>query len=108
MSMLSATSEAQDVATILDVRCMIVGMKISAAQNTTQQSQGILLSWYYIGRLDGRVPKLDMKQLVIQETGKMTTSDYASEARRCGAELAERGRQVMQLGTVPAKATPNH
>lgn len=94
----SVRAEAQDAATIADIRCVIVGMQLSGMVNSPQQSSGILLTWYYIGRLDGRAPKLEIEALLIAEANKITTSDYASETKRCGAGLTERGQQVAQIG----------
>jgi hypothetical protein len=94
----SVRTEAQDAATIADIRCVIVGMQLSGMANSPQQSSGILLTWYYIGRLDGRAPKLEIESLLIAEANKMSSSDYASEAKRCGAGLTERGQQVTQVG----------
>jgi hypothetical protein len=98
LGLVSARAEAQDAATIADIRCVVVGMQLSGMANSPQQSRGIVLTWYYIGRLDGRMPKLDIEDLLIKETSKMTASDYASEARRCGASLAEKGQKVTQIG----------
>ena len=56
------------------------------------------MTWYYIGRLDGRMPKLDIEKLVIDETSKMTEEDYASEAKRCGDSLAQEGQKVTKIG----------
>ena len=94
----AVNAQAQDAATIADIRCVIVGMQLAGVANSAQQPQGIVLTWYYIGRLEGRVPKLDIEKLLIEETGSMTSSDYALEIKRCGAELAEKGRQVTQIG----------
>ena len=96
--LVSSGSEAQDAATIADIRCVIIGMQLSAVTNSPQQTQGIVLTWYYIGRLDGRMPKLDIESLLIEETSRMTSSDYSSETKRCGAALAAKGQQVNKIG----------
>ncbi len=89
---------AQEVVNIADIRCVVVGMKLVGAANSPDQSRGFLLTLYYIGRLDGRSPKLDIEHLLIEETRKMTDADYASEERRCGARLAEKGQQITEIG----------
>ena len=58
----------------------------------------MMLSMYYIGRLDGRVPKLDIEELMIKEISTMTTSDYGSEAKRCGASLTDKGQEITRIG----------
>jgi hypothetical protein len=89
---------AQEAVNIADVRCVAVGMKLASAANSADQSRGFLLTLYYLGRLDGRVPKLDIENLLIAEGSKMTSSDDTSEARRCGARLAEKGEQITKIG----------
>jgi hypothetical protein len=60
--------------------------------------EGIFVDLYYIGRLDGRVPKLDIEHLIIEETRKMADADYASEEKRCGGALAQKGQQITEIG----------
>lgn len=94
----SPGAEAQIAATIADVRCVIVGMRLAGETSGVQQSQAALLTWYYLGRLDGRAPSIDVEKLLVQETTSMTDSDYISETKRCTAKLAEKGRQVTKIG----------
>lgn len=89
---------AQETVNIADIRCVAVGMKLAGAANSSDQTRGFLLTLYYIGRLDGRVPKLDIENLLIVEGSKMSSSDDASEAKRCGASLVEKGEQITKIG----------
>jgi hypothetical protein len=89
---------AQETVNIADIRCVIVGMKLAGATSSPDQSRGFLLTLYYIGRLDGRVPKLDIEHLIIGETRKMADADYASEEKRCGGALAQKGQQITEIG----------
>jgi len=98
LTLSSVQAPAQDAETIADVRCVIVGMKLVGIADPTQQSAGMMLSMYYIGRLDGRVPKLDIEELMIKEISTMTTSDYGSEAKRCGASLTDKGQEITRIG----------
>jgi hypothetical protein len=94
----SAPTRAQDATTTADVRCIIVGMRLAESVNCPQQSRGILLAWYYIGRLDGREPKSDIESLLLAVTAKMSDSDYVSEQDRCEAALADNGKQIIRIG----------
>ena len=89
---------AQEAVNIADIRCVVVGMKLAGVASSADQSRGFLLTLYYIGRLDGRVPKLDIENLLIAETSKMTSSDDAEEAKRCGAALVDKGEQIAKIG----------
>ena len=94
----SVQAPAQDAETIADVRCLIVGVRISGMPDSNMQSAGTMLSLYYIGRLDAHVPKLDIEELMIKEISTMTTSDYGSEAKRCGTSLTDKGQEITRIG----------
>jgi hypothetical protein len=98
LSLASMRICAQEAVNIADIRCVVVGLKMTAAANTPDQSKGFLLTLYYLGRLDGRAPKLEIENLLIGERGRMTSSDDASEAKRCGAGLMEKGEQITKIG----------
>ena len=89
---------AQEGVNIADVRCVVVGMKLAGTANSSAQSRGFLLTLYYIGRLDGRSPKLDVEHLIIEETRRMADADYASEEKRCGEALVAKGQQITEVG----------
>jgi len=88
----------QDAETTADVRCLVVGMHFSGANDAMQRSAGMMLSLYYIGRLDGHVPSFDLEDAIIQQLTKMTPADYSSEAQRCGGSLQAKGQQITALG----------
>jgi hypothetical protein len=98
LAIVSVNTQAQDSETIGDVRCVVVGIKIGGTSNAAQQSAGLLLTMYYIGRLDGRVPKLDFEGLLAKEAIKMTALEFKSEASRCGIHLTQKGEQITKIG----------
>lgn len=57
-----------------------------------------MLALYYLGRLDGRDPKLDVEKLIIEQVKTMTNADYSSEAVRCGNSLTTKGQQITRIG----------
>jgi hypothetical protein len=84
--------------TIADVRCIVVGMKIGASGNSTQKSVAMMTTLYYIGRIDGREPKLDIEDILVMVFVKMTAPQFASEATRCGTHLTEKGKEISKIG----------
>jgi hypothetical protein len=96
--LLPAQVRAQDAETIADVRCAIVGINFAGMPDPSHQTAGTMLSLYYIGRLNGRAPKLNIESLLIAEINTMTPADYDSEAKRCGASLADKGREIARIG----------
>jgi hypothetical protein len=98
LGLASMSVGAQEAVNVADIRCVVVGMKLTGATDSPDQSRGFLLTLYYLGRLDGRSPKLDIERLIIEEARRMSEADYGSEERRCGAALAEKGRQITEIG----------
>jgi hypothetical protein len=95
---LSMYARAQDSETIDDVRCVVVGLKMGGTEDASQQSAALMLTLYYIGRIDGRVPKLDFETLLAKETVKMTPTEFKNEAKRCGGHLSLKGEQITKIG----------
>jgi hypothetical protein len=115
LGLVAARAIAQDAVIIADVRCVVVGMQIAGAAASPQQSRGIFMTLYYLGRLDGRGVKADVEELIVAEASKMTSVDYALETKRCEAGLTEKGQQITQIGkdliergkAMPDQATKN-
>lgn len=89
---------AQDADTIADVRCVAVGIRSAELPDSRQKSTGLLMALYFIGRLDGRDPKLDLEALLAAQLSKMTAADFTAEATRCGNSLATKGAQITRVG----------
>jgi hypothetical protein len=83
---------------IADVRCVIIGVKIAASADSAQQSAGVMAALYYIGRIDGREPTLNIETVLAKEVVNMTPTEFSSEAIRCGKHLTERGQEITKLG----------
>jgi hypothetical protein len=93
----------QDAETVADLRCVAVGMHLAEAPDSHQKSTGTLLVLYYLGRLDGRAPSLDIEKLLAEQIDKMRDADYGAEAARCSQGLAQKGAQIKQLGEAMQK-----
>jgi hypothetical protein len=91
-------AQAQDADNIADIRCVAVGIRFAELPDSHQKSTGTLLVLYYIGRLDGRAPSLDIETLLAQQIAKMSDADYGVEATRCGKWLAVKGEQITHIG----------
>jgi len=82
---------------VTDVRCVIIGIKLAGMTDVSRQSAGTMLTLYYIGRLEGRAPKVDLEDLIFKEIKTMEPGGFDSEARRCGQGLADKARQLTQM-----------
>ncbi len=94
------TSQARaDTADVnLDVRCVIVAMRMGEAPGVAAQTAAMMSALYYLGRLDAVSPKPDIEALIESELVKMTPEEFKTEAARCGSQLTERGKQLQVMG----------
>jgi hypothetical protein len=91
----ASTDESPNPATVADLRCVVVGL-ISASHNS---SGGALLTFYFLGRIDGREPpSFDVSQAMIVQINLMSTTELSSEAKRCGKELEGRALYMADMG----------
>jgi hypothetical protein len=56
------------------------------------------MTYYFLGRLDGRTPKPDLERLISAESKKMTPADIQADQARCGVELDAKSRALQQIG----------
>jgi hypothetical protein len=84
--------------TIDDIRCLAAGLRFAEMPDSHQKSTGMLMVLYYIGRLDGRNPDLDIEGLLTEQISKLTAAEYAALATRCGNNLSAKGQQISHLG----------
>jgi hypothetical protein len=89
---------AQNADNIADIRCVAVALRLAELPAAAQKSSGLLMAIYYLGRIDGRAPTLDIEELIFEQISKMTGADYSAEATRCGKDLIEKGQKITQLG----------
>jgi|SRR5580692_8849823 hypothetical protein len=94
---------APDTETAADVRCIAVGFKMAQLDNPQVKSAGQLLAIYYLGRLDGHTPDVNLEDLIIDELSKMDEATFHTEATRCGNSLTAKGQQLARIGENLAK-----
>ncbi len=103
---MSATgAKAQDAA-IADVRCLAVGLYSAASEDAGQRTAGMMMTAYFLGRLDGRPADFDLKTHfdlkahMIEEVKKLTTAQMQAEAARCSADMVTRAKAMDELAGV--------
>lgn len=84
--------------TAADAQCMVVGARLSASSDPQEKVPGQMILMYYLGRIDGRSPKTDLKTLLTNETQRMTQSELKNAATRCGKEFSARGEDIVRIG----------
>ncbi len=82
-----------------DLHCYMVSMQMQQSPDAQTKNAGLLSSFYWEGRLDGRNPKLDLKKRIVAETAALTDAGtFKAEARRCAAEMQARAARTMAVG----------
>ena len=96
-SLLASAAHAQPSDTRrADLRCMLGFMAL--LQNPAYKDAATAGLMYYVGRLDGREPDLELATAIKREAGNMATADYMTEAQRCGRALKERSAALKAAG----------
>lgn len=86
------------VKTVADAQCMVVGARLAESPNPRLRFSGEMLLSYFLGRIDGRSPKVDLEALVKREGSEMMASSFRRWAHRCGAEFSARGAEITRIG----------
>jgi hypothetical protein len=99
-----------------DVRCLVVAFTLSQSQDTNAKQIGDAASAYYLGKLDGRTPGLDLEAELREAIPKVTSDTFMTQLQQCGAPLKTRFDEVKAIGdrlkaefptpTPPGSASP--
>ena len=94
----SSVAFGQKATSSSDIRCLIVGSRISSEPDPSRQSVGRIILLYFLGRLDERFPNMDIEDAIIKEEATMTADDAQSEMTRCSRLLIERSQLLEKIG----------
>jgi hypothetical protein len=91
---LALPARAQDL-TVSDIRCVVAfGALVSNPVYRDAAATGI---FYFLGRVEGREPNLDIADALKQTRKGMGSADLASEGQRCGAALKARNESLKAM-----------
>jgi hypothetical protein len=80
------------------IKCLAVSLKASNSSNPDDESIGMLSTMYWLGKLDGVVPKVDLEKAMQSGAFDMKPEDEKTEEARCAAALRDRGPLLTHLG----------
>ena len=103
-ALLATGATAQNDEATDDLRCLVVGLNLNQSPIETLRGASVLMTIYYMGRLEGRDPNLDLKGRIADEGRKMSAGDMQSETRRCAAELKAKGEAIAEMGKNPTQS----
>lgn len=94
----SSAEAGPPAATVADVQCLVIGMRFASSPDQQQKLSGTMLTIYFLGRIDGRTPTVDLQELLVQQVKNMNEAALKNAATRCGAELSTRGVEITRIG----------
>jgi hypothetical protein len=87
-----------DAASQSDVRC-VAALALAANSAEGEQLTGLAFeTFYYIGRLDGRVPGLDLEAALRQEAIRITDASQKQLLDSCTAQYLKRAQDIQSIG----------
>lgn len=97
-----AVAQVDDAAARRDLRCVlvvgIIGGQVQASGSDSAK-QGMMAGiGYYLGRLKGRDPAINLTARLTAEARGLKIGDLQPEALRCGEELKQFGRESQEVG----------
>ncbi|MEZ6023801.1 MAG: hypothetical protein R3C16_10410 [Hyphomonadaceae bacterium] len=81
-----------------DMRCLVASLTLITSSDPEQQRAGFGSFAYWLGRVDGAAPTINLEEEIATLAQSMTQEDVSHELVRCGGELQARGQQVTELG----------
>ena len=96
-----AMAQTDDAAARRDLRCVlvvgIIGSQVQASASDAAKSGMMAGIGYYLGRLKGRDPGINLTARLTAEAKGLKIGDLQPEALRCGEELKEFGRESQEI-----------
>jgi hypothetical protein len=99
----SASAASPD--TVNDARCFFAAISLIRSGDKATQAAATSSAMYYLGRLDGREPGLDLEALILDVARRFSPSEIFSESQRCGHQLSARGQVVSAIGAKLAQSS---
>ncbi|MBO9580867.1 MAG: hypothetical protein J7498_08245 [Sphingobium sp.] len=81
-----------------DLRCITILSAATATVPENQRPQMAAIVLYFIGRVDGAAPGLDLTAEIKRIVPTLGALNVGDEAKRCAAILTEKGAQLQDVG----------
>lgn len=70
----------------------------ATATTDEERNAGTMIAIYYVGKIEGRSPDIDLEEELFQLTQRMTMDEIFAERQRCSAEVQTMGRSLVEMG----------
>jgi hypothetical protein len=81
-----------------DVRCLVVAYALANGADASSKQIGAVAFAYYLGRLDGRTPDLDLEARLRAAIPQVTADTFQTQMAECAGPLRERLAQLRTIG----------
>ena len=93
---LSTTARAETPDMTHDLKCLALSFTLIQSADPKIADAGKLATFYYLGRVDGRDPTIDLADRFSKPDMQLSQEQLQSMAVDCGAELSERGTALKE------------
>ena len=87
-----------DPQTSKDLRCFLAMSATAGSEDKTASLAGMIGAQYFLGRIDGRSPNLDLESAIMAEASSLTDADLKALLQSCGELMQDRGKAVKAIG----------
>jgi hypothetical protein len=98
LPLIAAAPPPMDAETRSDVRCFTALAILTADAKEEDIMNLTIVSQYYLGRIDGRSPGLDLESALAAEAESMGENEIRQLVKSCAVRVQERGRQLQSFG----------
>jgi hypothetical protein len=94
----AATARAETPETTTDLKCLVFSMTMSGNSDAAKSAVGSMVALYFLGRLDGREPTLNLEKRLGDPDLQLKQAEFARVGMACGGMLQTRGSELAAIG----------
>jgi hypothetical protein len=95
---LAGAAPPPDGQTREDIHCLLAASSLTESSDPKMRQAGGAGALYYLGRLDGRTPDLDIEATVAAEAEAFQKADKGPLLKKCGETIKRRGDYLVEAG----------
>jgi hypothetical protein len=92
-----APARAEAPETTTDLKCLAFAFNLSSDADQAKASVGTMAALYFLGRIDGREPGLNLEKRLVQPDLQIKPGEVAGLGVKCGGMLQARGRELTTM-----------
>lgn len=93
-----AAAPPTDAETTKDVQCLVAVASLAGSDDKDAKMAAAIGSQYFLGRIDGRSPNLDLEAAIKLEASRLGEAQMRSLLQSCGQLMQSRGKALQEIG----------